>query len=304
MIVVLTGTNDYLRTKALADLRSDFVDKYGDFDTEKLESENITFDKLLGSVVSIPFMSERKLVVLRGISSLGLSTEQVDKLIEASGQTTDLIIDEPEFDKRSSVYKKLKKQADFREFTKLESYALGKWLIAEVAIRGGSIDLADAQHLLGMIGDNQLMLSNEIDKLLSFDTKISRQSIDRLVEPVASSKIFDLLHAMFDGNKQRALELYNDQRRQNVEPHEIIGMIAWQLHVILLVKYSQLNKISNIASFTKLNPYVVTKTSDLTSNLSEQKIQYLVSRLLNLDYDMKTRSIDVDDAVQNFILAI
>src|SRR3546814_19438404 len=50
------------------------------------------------------------------------------------------------------------------------------------------------------------------------------------------STIFELLDAALSGNTRRALELYEEQRSMKVEPQQIIAMLAWQLHVLAVVK--------------------------------------------------------------------
>ena len=80
------------------------------------------------------------------------------------------------------------------------------------------------------------MLANELEKLLTYQPKITRDNIELLTEKTPQSKVFDLLDAAFSGNKKRALELYADQRAQKVEPQAIMAMMAWQLKLLALAK--------------------------------------------------------------------
>ena len=78
-------------------------------------------------------------------------------------------------------------------------------------------------------------------------------------------------------------------------------MIAWQIHIIAVVKF---NSSADIASKSKINPYVVQKTSRITSRLSESQVKRLVKSATELDYRLKSSAIDADDAVQHFLLTI
>jgi DNA polymerase III delta subunit len=81
-------------------------------------------------------------------------------------------------------------------------------------------------------------------------------------------------------------------------------MIAWQIHIIAVVKFNDKDSAESIASIAKLNPYVVRKTLGLTRNLSQKQVKDLVSKALALDVRLKSEIIDADDAVQHFLLNI
>lgn len=304
MIVVLTGSNDFLRRTELSRIIRGFVKEYGDFGLEKIDAGSVEFGRLLESVSSLPFLAARRMIVLDNLSANKSLAEHIDKLIKETADTTDLIIDEPKFDKRLNLYKTLKKKADFKEFTELDERALAKWLASEAKVRGGELKPIDADYLIRRAGTNQMGLSHELDKLLSFEPQVTRQSIDLLVEPLPHSSVFDLLDAAFSGNRRRTMELYEDQRKQQVEPQAIMAMLAWQVHALAVVKFNSAESPEALAKQAKLNPFVVRKTQGLARNLTEKQARDLVKRALQLDVRLKSEAIDADDAVQHFLLTL
>lgn len=301
MIVVLTGPNDYMRNFALKQLKADFLSTNDEFSLEVIDASETDMGRVIDSVASVPFLSDRRMVVLTSISVAKSFADDIDKIINATSDTTDLIIDEPKFDKRLSLYKTLKKKAEFREFNEFDERQLANWLVAEAKQRQATISLVDARYFISRVGSNQLMLDSELEKLINYNPSITKESINLLVYPTPSSSIFDLLEAVFTGNKRRAIELYEDQRRQLVEPQEIMGMIIWQLHILAIIKF---NPGTDVASKAKLNPYVVKKSTSLSSRLSELDVKQLINRATNLDYKLKSSAIDADDAIQHFLLTI
>jgi DNA polymerase-3 subunit delta len=304
MVIVLSGTNDFARNQELKKLAHEFIKEYGDFGLEKIDASDIELGRLLENVASLPFLAGRRMIILSNLGANKIILENIEQLLDAVADTTDLIIDERKFDKRLSAYKLLKKRTDFREFQELDERGLMSWLVAEAKARGGSLSPPDANYLISRAGLNQMGLSNELDKLLSFDPKITRGSIDELIEPLPQSSIFDLLDAAFSGNKRRTIELYGDQRKQQVEPQAIMGMIAWQLHIVAVVKSNEKDDAETIAREAKLNPYVVRKTLNITRNLTQKDVKSLISRALDLDVRLKSENIDADDALQHFLLTI
>lgn len=304
MTVVLTGENDFSRTAELRKLTAGFVEKHGDFGLEQIEVGNAEFGRLLETVASLPFLATRRMVVLRDVSTNKALVEKIDELLDAVADTTDLVIVERKFDKRLSLYKTLKKRADFREFGVLDERSLAAWLVSEATGRGGELGRADATHLIHRVGDNQMMLSNELDKLLAYSSRITKDSIDLLTEQTPQGSVFDLLDAAFQGDKKRAMRLYEDQRKQQAEPQMIMGMIAWQVHVLAVAKFNEKDGAGAIASGAKMSPYTVNKALGLARKMSTAQVKELVQRALKLDVRLKSEQIDADDAVQHFLLTI
>lgn len=304
MIVVLSGPNDYQRHAELARRVSEFSEKFGDINIERIDAADIELGSLLERVMSMPFLAERRLIVITNIAANKSLTSEIEQFLDSVSDTTDVIIDEQKFDKRLLLYRTLKKRTEFIEFGELDERKLASWLSSEASDRGGELKTNDALYLVMRAGLNQQSLSNELDKLLLCGKTITKSTIDKLVEPLPTGTMFDLLDATFAGNHARALSLYSDQRKQQVEPQAVMGMIAWQIHTLAVVKVLEKEPVDSIASRAKLNPYVVRKTLQLVKNLTLSDVKQTVARAVHLDARLKSEMIDADDAVQQFLLTI
>lgn len=304
MIKVFSGSNSYLLNLELNKYLTDFKVKYGDLAIEKVNAGDVSYNNLIETVQAMPFLVEKRLVIVENPSANKECAEKINYLIENINDQTEVIFKESKFDKRSSLYKTLKKLRDFKEFNDLDEYTLSKWITDEVKEQNGSISSADAKYLVQRIGLNQFKLKNELSKLLCYSEKINKQTIDLLTERSPQSTIFELLDAVFNGNKKKAIEIYKEQRKLKEEPQKILGLLNWQLHIFAIIKAAGDKQSSSIASDAKLNPYVVSKSANLVRNLSLNEIKKLVNKSLELDKASKTKSIDIDDAVQNFLITI
>jgi len=304
MVLVLTGNNGFKLRAELSKITGDFVKAYGDFGLEQIEAGEIELGRLLESVSSLPFLATRRMIILNSPSENKSLNEGIEKLLESVSDTTDLIIVEPKFDKRSVLYKTLKKKAEVKEFLELSEQELPQWLVVEAKNRGGELSLGDASYLAQRVGVGQMGLSHELDKLLIYNEKVTRETIDLLTEPAPQSSVFDLLDAAFSGNTKRAMKLYEEQRRQQVEPQAIMGMIAWQVHILAVVKANEKLGADGIVREAKLSPFVVRKSMNLTDGLSLKEVKDLLKKVLDLDIKLKTQTIDADDALQHLLLTI
>lgn len=302
--MTLTGANALLLRQELERLIAVFVQEHDELALERLDGEEASFDQLHAAVQSLPFLSAKKMVVLHHPSAQKAFAEKIEQVLVDVAETNEVVIVESKLDKRLSYYKTLKKQTDFREFAELDANDLAKWAVEHAKGQGGKLGLADARFLVDRIGVNQQLLQHELAKLLDYEPAITRQTIELLTDQTPQSTIFELLDAAFSGKTARAFALYREQRALKVEPQAIIAMLAWQLHVLALVKAGGALPTDAIAREAKMNPFVVRKTQGLARGLRPERIKRLVADLLDLDTGLKTTAIDADEALQLYLLQL
>ena len=302
MIATLTGSNAFLVHAELNRRMAVFVKEHGDMALEKVDCEEAEYSRITEATQNLPFLASKKLVVLRSPSANKEFTEKFESLLQAIPETNDVLIYEPKLDKRTAYAKALQKKTEFKSFNELDERELPNWLVDEVKNRGGSLSLGDARHLVNRAGANQQLLSNELDKLVLYNPKINRDTIDLMTEEAPQSTVFQLLDAAFAGNTTQALKIYEDQRAQRVEPQAIIPMLAWQLQIIAIVKTAGKKSVDEIAKEAKLNPFVVRKSRGIADKLTMPRIKSLVHELRELDVKLKSTSIDADEALKLYLM--
>lgn len=303
-VITVTGNNDFERTLVVRRLIGDFVQTYSELALERLDGEDYEFARISEALTSVPFLVNKKMVLFQRPSANTDFVEAAERLLAGLPDSTELLLVEPKFDKRSRLYKLLKDTTDFREYNQLDGPALARWLTTRATELEATLSPADARYLVERVGINQQLLANELDKLVAHDKSISRRQIDALTERTPQSTIFELIEAAFAGKPQRALELYDEQRRLRVEPIQIIAMLAWQLHVLALVVSADGRSADAIASEAKLNPFTVRKSQPLARRLSLSRLRQLLDELVQLDRRSKRESIDLDEALRLFILRL
>jgi DNA polymerase-3 subunit delta len=302
MIVTLAGVNDFGRKAELDRLVAEFVAAHTDMAVERFDGDEADPARMRESVSSLPFLTERKMVILHAPGKQKAFAEHIDDILKDVAETTDLVIVEPKLDKRLSYYKTLKKATDFRDFAELDANGLTRWVADYAKDHGGSVSASDARLLVDRIGPNQQLLAMELQKLLVYDPAITKKTIELLTEPTPQSTVFELLDAAFAGHTKHALELYHEQRALKVEPQAIIAMLAWQLHVLALIKTAGERGAEDIAREAKLNPFVVRKSQALSRRLPLDRLKQMITDLLDLDTKLKTITLDADEALQLYLL--
>jgi DNA polymerase-3 subunit delta len=304
MIITITGSNLYLMKRRLAELTGDFMKEHGELALEKIDAEEAEPGAILEAIQSLPFLASRKLVVLRALGSNKAASGQSEQFIDAAGDSCDVIFYEPLPDKRTSYFKVLKSKTQLEEYDEQDPRGLAAWLAEEAKKQGGQLSMSDANYLVERVGTNQELLASELDKLLIYEPRISRQIIDALTVKTPQSKVFDLLDAAFGGNKKRALELYDEQRAQKVEPQAIMAMIAWQLELISLAHLGKGKSANQIARDAGVSPYPVQKAQRLATKLDRRQLIGMINTAAEFDFKSKTVTFDLDEALKTYIVTL
>jgi DNA polymerase-3 subunit delta len=304
MLVSLTGNNEYGVKNRLNELVETFKNEHGEYAVVKIDAEESEVDSILSQLQHMPLFTNERLVVLKNLSKNPPAAESVEQIISSSSKDNSIVFYEPNIDKRTSYYKTLKKATKLEEINQLEGPKLARWLVDEASKRGGKMDYKQALYLIERVGTNQHLLSNELSKLITYNSEITNQTIDLLTEQTPQSRIFDLLDAAFNHKVDKALSYYEEQRSQRVEPQAILAMLAWQLNILVTVKLGNGKDPSQIAKDFSISPYPITKAKNIMANISDDKIEQLIVDLLDIDVKSKTKTIDLDEALKTYIATI
>ncbi len=304
MVITIVGNNVYACSRRLQELVGMFISDHGELAVERIDAEEKDVAGIKDAVQGVGFLTTNKLVVLRGMSTNKEAAEKIEQILSSIPETTDVVVYEPLTDKRTVFYKFLKANTQLEEYLELDEGQLTTWLAEQAKKSSALLSYSDAKYLVGRVGVGQQRLASELEKLLLYDISISRETIDLLVEPTPQSKIFDLLDAAFAGRKKKALELYNDQRAQNVEPQAIAAMLAWQLQTMALAKFGAGKSAPQIAKDAGVSPYPISKAANLVARLPLEQLKQMINDLTMIDYKSKTSKFDVDEALKTYIVSL
>lgn len=301
--ITLTGSNSFLIERFIQERLLKFKKDFGDIGIERLDGEEERADDVLAKIGSTCLFTDNRLMILKGISKNSLLADKIDSLLGQSLEGLELIIVEPKLDKRSKLYRVLKAKTDFKEQGELSSPALVEWLVNEAIANGCKLGHADAKYLIERVGVNQLILAQELNKLLLFGNIIDRDMIDWLVEATPQSDTFELVEATLARDYARVVELYQEQRALKVDPRLIIGLLTWQLHLLATVKTSATKSPSQVASDLGTYPSVINRTARIARRISYDELSQAIKLLLSIDHKSKKQTVNQDDVLLYYLLS-
>ncbi len=298
MIYFFAGDNKYLIKASVDKLTLPIIKEAGDLAVEKLDAEETSISAVIDSIKSPPFLVSQKCVVVQNANDKDLlekilNTDPIDSI------TAVVIISK--LDKRANYYKLLQKNKNFSLFEQAKVNNISNWVVNYVKDLGGNINRIDANYLIDRVGSNQILLTNELNKLYLYQTNITKETINLLTFQRLQATTFQLLETAFNGQLSKTQQLFIDLKMQKIEPTLIIGAIAWQLHLLVLVKLSGNKSPETIAKELKISQFSVAKTKSLASRIIFTKLKKLVMRASELDLSIKTQYTDSEQAILLFL---
>lgn len=303
MIRLLCGENTFAIDAEVAKLKQQFLSEHDAFGLERLDGEDFDKQKFGEALLQLPFLVSKKLVLIRHVYASKESVAYIEQTLDSIPSEVDVLLVDPKADKRTRLYKTLLSSGSVNEHRALKTAGLVRWASAYAQEFGAELSDVNAEKLIRRVGEDQALLASEIQKLSPLMT-IDATSIELLTEQGLQQSVFDLLEYIFTGNSSKALQLFDDLHRAGTDVNEVMGLVAWQLHVLLLVKYAKASKDSEIMAETGLSPYVVSKASRVVRTMSTYTLNKVLQTVLETDFAIKTGKAEANGALKVLILEL
>jgi DNA polymerase-3 subunit delta len=192
-IFLFTGDNGHALRKELSRWRLTFEEKYGPENIEQLDGSKTSSNELTDSVATLPFLAEKRMVIVHQIPKS--TKEQIQLLATNIHPDCVMLIVDAKPDKRTVAYKAVKEIATVKSFEPLSGTQLTAWVVQESARFSRVCSGAAAAYLMEMVGEDQDMLANELQKIVAFtqpDSTIETSVIDLLSMPSGQQVIWKL----------------------------------------------------------------------------------------------------------------
>lgn len=162
-------------------------------------------------------------------------------------------------------------------------------------------------YFLSKVGSDINNIKNELDKLMIYkdnDHNILKEDIDEMVIVNIDDEIFALTDAVINGDISNSMRLYNFFINHNYEQVQIIALLGSQFHFLFQVKrlYNQGKYKDDIAKILEVHPYRVKLALGKIYSYSEELLLSYISKLADMDKNIKLGKIDKGLALELFLI--
>lgn len=231
--------------------------------------------------------------------------EILEKYLENVNPSTIIIFNfiDSKLDERKKITKAIKKFGTIKDLdTNIDIKTIIKEMFKPYTIDNETINL-----FIERVGTNLIMLETEIEKIKVYkdeNLKITKEDILNLTHENIEANMFLLVDMIISRQKEKAITIYHEMLNMNEEPIAIIITLANKIRTLYQTKelYRKGYSEYDIASILGVKTGYLYYLKDSLKKYDSETLYKLLSKLADLDYDIKTGKIDKNIALELFIL--
>jgi DNA polymerase-3 subunit delta len=315
---VFHGSDEFTISEQVAEFR----ERMGPSDTAamnvtQLDGRRVTLGEFRHACESIPFLSDKRLVIATGLLSRiqkekgSTFAKELVNVLPRLPETTRLVFVETEALPERNAVLQLAEEHErgyAQRFEPPSERALPRWIEKRVQKYGGNVARDAVARLAQVVGSDLRLLDQEIQKLVvhAGEEEISAQHVERLVPYVQQAVIFDLVDALGQRNGQVAAATLHRLLEEGEHPMGILAMVARQFRLLIQVKELRQagENASSIAKILKLHPYPTGKIYRQSINFTLPQLEKIYRHLLTIDTEIKTGQIAPEVALDLLVAGL
>lgn len=303
---LLYGSESYLKKLYKGKLKEAILSGSDEMNYSYFEGKQLDLKRLVEIAGTLPFFSERRLIIIENSGLFKSSNTLADDLADMPSSTFVVFV-EQEIDKRNKLYKLVRDKGVISEMNGLEEKSLKIFIAQKLAEDQKKMKEITIEYLLDKVGSDMENLLCECEKLVSYAYErdiITEADIDTVCTTQITGKIFALVEAIALKQQDKAMNLYYDLLSLREKPLSILYLIIRQFNIILQVKSMSAVSIpsGSIASKLGIPPFAVTKSMNQARNFSSKQLLEAMQYGTEVEEMAKTGRIDEQIGVEMFIV--
>jgi DNA polymerase-3 subunit delta len=312
LLYILHGEDDFSIAKSLEEIKRGAGDPaLLAANTTVFNGQQLTPDQLRSVVETVPFLAEKRLVIIEGL--LGrfeakakprrqkkTSPAEAEKEYQSFAaylsnipESTLLVLIEGRIKSNNPLFKELSAGAEVRSFPVLRNDRLRQWIKREVAEQATTISPQAVELLARLVGGNLWVMANEINKLALFASgrRIEEEDIKAVVSSAQEANVFAMVDAILDfkaGVAERLLEQLLDRGASSAY---LLAMLSRQVRLVVRTKELRRQRRPEVEIQSKLgltSAFAWRKTLEQAQRYPLERLKEVYYRLLQTDLSIKT----------------
>ena len=305
-LYLLYGEEAYLRRQYRDRLKSAII---GDdtMNYHYFEGKDVSVGEVIDLAETMPFFADKRLIVLENSGLFKSSGEQLAEYLANQPESTAFLLIEQEVDKRSKLYKAVQSKGTVTEFAMQDEATLKRWVMGMMKKEGKQISSSALEYFLEKTGTDMENIRKEAEKLFCYcmdKDLITKEDIEEICTKQLSSHIFDMVSAIADKNKQKALEFYYELLALKEPPMRILFLIARQFNLLMQVRELKGKGFQNKAIGEKvgLPGFIAGKYVAQCSRFSKEELRQAVEACVEAEEAIKTGRMNDNMSVELLII--
>jgi DNA polymerase-3 subunit delta len=287
------------RLAAVADL---------DFNLETFDGATATADDVMNAANTMPFMSERRLVVVRDVDSMDAAAlEQLAGYARDPAPYTVLVLVAAKIVKNSRIYRAVASTGVAYEYAAPKRNEYAGEVVRLFRERGKRIAGPIAQRLVDIVGRDLRRLDGEAEKITAFASdraSISMSDVEAVAAASAETSVFELTDAVGDRDATRSLRLLRRLLDAGEAPLGIEGMLARHVRALIGAKALTERGLTPDAMVSEIGmaPWQARNAMRQASRYEAAELARALAGLAAAEEEMKTSPTDAGLVIERWIV--
>ena len=270
-------------------------------------------DAIIAACETLPFMADKRLVVVREHPALTGRADADDKLIayipQVPESTVLVFIAQGKADARKKLYSAIKKINGIVTFSALTDAELNAWVVKNFSGLGKTCSAQGVALLTFTVGSDTALLRTEIEKLAALTGErdaITEADVQAVATRSVECTVFELVDAVVAGQQGKAFGLLRDMLTTGSDRLGILAMLLRQFRLMQHIKIMQYEKLSPADIKTRLGiaPFAAERCMRQASGYTGGQVKRAVQICLNAEYKVKSGGWNQEGALEAAMLEI
>ena len=308
-VYLLHGEERYLRRQYKDKLMHALSNDGDTMNTHVFEGKDIPIGEVIDLAETLPFLAEHRVILITDSGLFSSGGEKMAEYLSSPNESTIFIFNESSIDKRSKLFKAVQSKGYVAEFGVQDENTLKRWIAGVLAREGKKITENTVQLLISKTGTDMDNIHMELEKLICYSMGrevITNEDVEAICTTRISNHIFDMINAIAERQKSRALTLYYDLLALKEPPMRILFLIARQCNILLQVKELKSKGHDNktIASKIGVPPFIVQKHINQAAKFKTSSLQRAVTQCVEAEEAVKQGRMNDRMSVEILIMTV
>lgn len=306
-IYLLYGEEQYLIRQYRDKLKRVLAAEDDTMNFGTFSGNDINQREIIDLAETLPFFAERRLILIEDSGLFKKSAEELADYMASVPETTYFIFVEKEVDKKTKMFKEVKKGGSAVEFKRQTDETLSRWIEGRIRKAGKNITRDAYTLFVQKTGNDMENIDRELEKLLCYTLEkeyIDVADVEAITTEQTENKIFDMVDAVAQHQQKHALDLYYDLLALKEAPMRILYLLSNQFQRLMVVKSMTNQGFGNrdIASRAGCPEWAVRKYQSQCRAFSMEQLKRAVQDGVEYETAVKTGRMNDQMAVELFIV--
>ncbi len=304
-VLFFEGSEEYLKEKALRDLRDALLPE-GLEEMNESRPDAPDTDGIIAAAETLPFMADRRLVLLRDHPAVVGRAEADEALLAYLPQvppTAVVLFYCVLPTKQKKIRNLVQKLGGLVAFEPLAGQELTSFVTESFRSLGRECDARTADYLIFTVGRDMNLLQREIAKIAAYRpdrNAVHPDDIRDLATPSSESRVFDIVNAILSGDEKKAFTLLRNFLLSGEKRLVILSLLLRQFRVMQQIKIMQYEKKSfpEIQSALGMSSWAARQNVSQAGAFSGGQVKTAVSLCLETDLNIKSGILREEGALE------